>query len=988
MTQPLYNFEMRSNVYRCPDVRFPQAHRVRVLLEHPVTDTSLKGNITREETPEAAEGLTQRISQWTQAGKILSIRIACASASGLSVTIRAHHDRLGLISFGGACRKSPEHHQMLFAPYQKGMQTAANTCTLAAPSLCSVHQADKCSDVWSRTLSVLDFISYSILSMDSLCSCKDIRFEAPCGSLNERLKKFGMSICPACYYWRLRKSQRFIKVIVGVSTDTTTLPKRLKDSLRISTIKQRSDIILCRHGCSIQKPLLGGDAIPIYRKWRRSGALGEILVWLLDLEESSIISRLLRDCVASCAADMMFNKNVTVTDFVLTKRSSSTPLNEHRSHNNFIFCLSVPCYKISKRPNNMPNRKNTSSDYTRRWKRTCVEATDYGGYKPALKSRSSSSRLDTGLADVHRPPNRKRKRLPEEESSFEIELPKRMKPKRKRQMKLFENYSNTLSSPSDSEQNASDEPKPIQPHNSNWPHELNALEIIQNYESSESPPPRSEHNPVDPLVKRIQEAIEYTRGMLAVGQSILVHHQLTIPVNSVADHEAEAFDLLRQAHKAGLADLIYTNFEAECYKIGAARKDTVGYGLIDPLWWIGKSAAEIKAGPFANDDDIRREESILKGLKTKALQKVPTKKYLKQIEKMGTAVQRQEERDEHLKKWKREKGSDSDNYSEDPNTKYRDSEKDNEKTSGNDGDDGSDDGWDDGDADDKGDIVSTPTITCAPKTRAGYSNLTRGPRAIPRSSKRSSSPISDDKSFTSRTRALARGKKNPRRSPGASSPESEKPLSSLMRKTTTSSSNSTNSRPAQEVKRVHFLQDLHVSHHRDSKPTSLEGSTSSYGSDDEAPPLVLMLGKPFENRGRRRRRRERRFTYSEQGSFGGGSKDELRGRRSRGMKSAESGDVEKEGEVHKVEVKEDGEVGKVVICKKNIFEVLELGMIPCVFNLNFAVYCICEDCRDTRKSDFKLGAGLMSQTIAASSAFDTAFGKWIENSKELWLQAC
>lgn len=59
----------------------------------------------------------------------------------------------------------------------------------------------------------------------------------------------------------------------------------------------------------------------------------------------------------------------------------------------------------------------------------------------------------------------------------------------------------------------------------------------------------------------------------------------------------------------------------ELFELGISRPDWVAEGdlpgIHDPQWWAGKSQAEIKAGPHADEADVRRAAGHLKGLKTR-----------------------------------------------------------------------------------------------------------------------------------------------------------------------------------------------------------------------------------------------------------------------------------------------------------------------------------------------------------------------------------
>ncbi|KAG9191349.1 hypothetical protein G6011_09437 [Alternaria panax] len=118
----------------------------------------------------------------------------------------------------------------------------------------------------------------------------------------------------------------------------------------------------------------------------------------------------------------------------------------------------------------------------------------------------------------------------------------------------------------------------------------------------------------DPLLRRIQSGITYTTSQhglnLPTAQTTRFHISTTKP-SSLA-----ALNLLR-AHST----LISSSPSFETHELGVHRPDWVGQGILpgvhDAQWWVGRSAAEVKAGPWAYEGDVRRAEAVLKGLETK-----------------------------------------------------------------------------------------------------------------------------------------------------------------------------------------------------------------------------------------------------------------------------------------------------------------------------------------------------------------------------------
>ncbi|KAF2873688.1 hypothetical protein BDV95DRAFT_567555 [Massariosphaeria phaeospora] len=111
----------------------------------------------------------------------------------------------------------------------------------------------------------------------------------------------------------------------------------------------------------------------------------------------------------------------------------------------------------------------------------------------------------------------------------------------------------------------------------------------------------------DPLVARIQSAIDYCREQEDAGQPVAQTTQFTVPTSA-----SEALTLLRGAHHSGHAEFICGAPDFECYEIGIPRQHLVAQGAVgatvhDPHWWVGKTQAEVRAGPYATAVDIRRE---------------------------------------------------------------------------------------------------------------------------------------------------------------------------------------------------------------------------------------------------------------------------------------------------------------------------------------------------------------------------------------------
>ncbi|KAH7371008.1 hypothetical protein BKA66DRAFT_573186 [Pyrenochaeta sp. MPI-SDFR-AT-0127] len=119
-----------------------------------------------------------------------------------------------------------------------------------------------------------------------------------------------------------------------------------------------------------------------------------------------------------------------------------------------------------------------------------------------------------------------------------------------------------------------------------------------------------------PLLERVLSGVKYTRK-----SSVLQTTRFKLATTS--------------SHKSSLALLrrygteIYTSPTHEVYELGIPRPDWVRQGILpgihDPQWWLNKSLAEVKAGPHAEERDVKRAAAHLRGLQTrKSNKKVPT----------------------------------------------------------------------------------------------------------------------------------------------------------------------------------------------------------------------------------------------------------------------------------------------------------------------------------------------------------------------------
>lgn len=94
------------------------------------------------------------------------------------------------------------------------------------------------------------------------------------------------------------------------------------------------------------------------------------------------------------------------------------------------------------------------------------------------------------------------------------------------------------------------------------------------------------------------------------------HTQFTLS-RSNPNHRAP-LDLLRAARDQGLANIIGATDKAEIYEIGAPVALQLPASIeTNPQWWIGLTRAEMKAGPWADDEDVKRAAITLKGMETR-----------------------------------------------------------------------------------------------------------------------------------------------------------------------------------------------------------------------------------------------------------------------------------------------------------------------------------------------------------------------------------
>ncbi|KAF2650622.1 hypothetical protein K491DRAFT_720603 [Lophiostoma macrostomum CBS 122681] len=108
------------------------------------------------------------------------------------------------------------------------------------------------------------------------------------------------------------------------------------------------------------------------------------------------------------------------------------------------------------------------------------------------------------------------------------------------------------------------------------------------------------------VLARIREGIHYT-SRLAPKQPPAVITHFTLPMNP----QTTALRLLREASNKGLATFVWGSDREECYALGmpsALHSEPFPSGL-SAQWWVGKTPAQIKAGPFATLTEVLAAQS-------------------------------------------------------------------------------------------------------------------------------------------------------------------------------------------------------------------------------------------------------------------------------------------------------------------------------------------------------------------------------------------
>lgn len=143
----------------------------------------------------------------------------------------------------------------------------------------------------------------------------------------------------------------------------------------------------------------------------------------------------------------------------------------------------------------------------------------------------------------------------------------------------------------------------------------------------------------DPLLHRIRSGIDYTR---AQGRCLQSTRFCLLTTRSDSTPDPALLQLRRNA------TLICASDSHEVYELSVPRPDWVKEGMLpgihDPQWWLDKTATEIKAGPHADEHDLKKAASRVKGSQTRKSKKTTLTVREKEVSwKLKEGMRRQEE---------------------------------------------------------------------------------------------------------------------------------------------------------------------------------------------------------------------------------------------------------------------------------------------------------------------------------------------------------
>ncbi|KAJ8111867.1 hypothetical protein OPT61_g5635 [Boeremia exigua] len=110
------------------------------------------------------------------------------------------------------------------------------------------------------------------------------------------------------------------------------------------------------------------------------------------------------------------------------------------------------------------------------------------------------------------------------------------------------------------------------------------------------------------IIREVEECIEYTRRWLSQvpPRTALDYRNFA---THAGEHPSQACQMLRKAAQAGLAQFARGTDQEEVYTVGRPPPVApIGFG---EHWWAGLTRAQIRAGPTADDRQVRRAENDL-----------------------------------------------------------------------------------------------------------------------------------------------------------------------------------------------------------------------------------------------------------------------------------------------------------------------------------------------------------------------------------------
>ncbi|KNG52448.1 hypothetical protein DDE82_006296 [Stemphylium lycopersici] len=169
------------------------------------------------------------------------------------------------------------------------------------------------------------------------------------------------------------------------------------------------------------------------------------------------------------------------------------------------------------------------------------------------------------------------------------------------------------------------------------PHDTLRFSSVSSPLSKSSQEETAEEN--NELLSRIQSGVKYVRERDRLGKPI--EQTTRFELDPTEASSSTALDLL-----CSYGTLISSSVHFVVYELGIPRPDWVAEGTLpglhDAQWWADKSVAEVKAGSFAEDCDVKRVEANIRGQqKKRSRKKRPTEREKQINEKLEEGLRRQ-----------------------------------------------------------------------------------------------------------------------------------------------------------------------------------------------------------------------------------------------------------------------------------------------------------------------------------------------------------